>query len=134
MTSPTDTTTTPAADEDLIQVGSPLIVTDSAQVKMLELLQGQEEENLAVRVAAQAGGCSGMQYQMFFDNQTHEGDLQMNFGDVSVVVDAASVAAIHGTTIDFVETAEKQGFTIENPNASAGGGCACGGSCSCGGH
>ena len=43
---------------------------------------------------------------------------------VTLTVDRMSAPYIQGATIDFVDTIEKQGFTIDNPNAS--GSCACG--------
>jgi iron-sulfur cluster assembly accessory protein len=65
-----------------------------------------------------------MRYQLFFDDRSLEGDDTHEFGDVKVVVDKMSVPYLMGATIDFVDTIEKQGFTIDNPNA--GGSCACG--------
>ena len=65
-----------------------------------------------------------MRYQLFFDDRSPEGDATHAFGDVKVVVDKMSVPYLMGATIDFVDTIEKQGFTIDNPNA--GGSCACG--------
>ena len=53
-----------------------------------------------------------------------EGDNVSEFSDVKVVVDRMSKPYLNGAVIDFVDTIEKQGFTIDNPNA--GGSCACG--------
>ena len=77
-----------------------------------------------LRVAVQPGGCSGLRYQLFFDERTLDGDVTTDFGGVGVVVDRMSTPYLAGATIDFVDTIEKQGFTIDNPNA--GGSCACG--------
>jgi iron-sulfur cluster assembly accessory protein len=72
----------------------------------------------------QPGGCSGLRYQLFFDERTLDGDELHDFGGVKVVVDRMSVPYLSGAVIDFVDTIEKQGFTIDNPNAT--GSCACG--------
>jgi iron-sulfur cluster assembly accessory protein len=72
----------------------------------------------------QPGGCSGLIYQLFFDERTLENDAVVDFGGVEVVVDQMSIPYLSGATIDFSDTIEKQGFTIDNPNAQ--GSCACG--------
>jgi iron-sulfur cluster assembly accessory protein len=66
----------------------------------------------------------GLRYQLFFDERTLDGDLVTDFSGVSVVVDRMSSPYLNGAVIDFVDTIEKQGFTIDNPNAT--GSCACG--------
>ncbi|MDR0959852.1 MAG: iron-sulfur cluster assembly accessory protein [Propionibacteriaceae bacterium] len=102
-----------------------VLLSDAAAAKVASLL-AQEESELALRVAVQAGGCAGLQYQLFFDDERYPGDIVDHFGDVTVVVDAKSAPYLVGATIDFADTIERQGFTIDNPNAT--GSCACGGS------
>jgi iron-sulfur cluster assembly accessory protein len=92
--------------------------------KVKSLLQQEGRDDLALRIAVQPGGCSGLRYQLFFDERSLDGDVVTDFGGVSVVVDRMSVPYLNGATIDFVDTIEKQGFTIDNPSAS--GSCACG--------
>ncbi|MBC7679277.1 MAG: iron-sulfur cluster assembly accessory protein, partial [Pseudorhodobacter sp.] len=79
-----------------------------------------------LRVAVQPGGCSRLPYQLFFAERSLDRDAGQGYADgtVKVVVDRMSVPYLAGATIDFVDTIEKQGFTIDNPNA--GGSCACG--------
>jgi iron-sulfur cluster assembly accessory protein len=101
-----------------------IILTDEAASKVKALLEGEGREDLALRVAVQPGGCSGLRYQLFFDERSFEGDIVKVFGGVDVVTDRMSAPYLMGATIDFVDTIEKQGFTIDNPNAS--GSCACG--------
>jgi iron-sulfur cluster assembly accessory protein len=72
----------------------------------------------------QPGGCSGLRYQLFFDERQLDGDVVADFDGVSVVTDRMSAPYLKGASIDFVDTIEKQGFTIDNPNAT--GSCACG--------
>jgi len=99
-------------------------LSDGAAVKVKSLLEQEGREDLALRIAVQPGGCSGLRYQLFFDERTLDGDEIRDFDGVNVVVDRMSLPYLHGATIDFVDTIEKQGFTIDNPNA--GGSCACG--------
>ena len=101
-----------------------VILTDEAAVKVKTLLEQEGREDLALRVAVQPGGCSGMRYQLFFDERSLDGDEVKEFGGVRVVTDRMSAPYLGGATIDFVDTIEKQGFTIDNPNAT--GSCACG--------
>ena len=70
------------------------------------------------------GGCAGLRYNLFFDDRDLDGDLVDDFGGVMLTVDRMSAPYVQGASIDFVDTIEKQGFTIDNPNA--GGSCACG--------
>ncbi len=81
---------------------------------------------LRLRIAVQPGGCSGLIYQLYFDERVLDGDALRDYDGVEVVVDKMSVPYLDGATIDFADTIEKQGFTIDNPNA--GSSCACGGS------
>jgi iron-sulfur cluster assembly accessory protein len=101
-----------------------IILTDEAAAKVKALLEGEGREDLALRVAVQPGGCSGLRYQLFFDERSFDGDIVKVFGGVDVVTDRMSAPYLMGATIDFVDTIEKQGFTIDNPNAT--GSCACG--------
>jgi iron-sulfur cluster assembly accessory protein len=101
-----------------------VILTDAAAAKVKSLLEQQGEEGLSLRVAVQPGGCSGLRYQLYFDDRSLDGDIVSTFNGVNVVVDRMSAPYLAGATIDFVDTIEKQGFTIDNPNA--GGSCACG--------
>jgi iron-sulfur cluster assembly accessory protein len=99
-------------------------LSDGAATKVKSLLEQEGREDLALRIAVQPGGCSGLRYQLFFDERTLDGDEIRDFDGVNVVVDRMSLPYLHGATIDFVDTIEKQGFTIDNPQAS--GSCACG--------
>jgi iron-sulfur cluster assembly accessory protein len=101
-----------------------IVLTDAAAVKVAGLLQQEGRDDLRLRIAVQPGGCSGLRYQLYFDERQMDGDVVNEFGQVQVVTDKMSVPYLMGATIDFVDTIEKQGFTIDNPNAS--GSCACG--------
>ena len=120
MTAPETTTPETAAAEGATGV----VLTAPAAEKVAALLAQEGRDDLALRVAVQPGGCSGLRYQLFFDERTLDGDVVTDFDGVAVVVDRMSVPYLNGAMIDFVDTIEKQGFTIDNPNAT--GSCACG--------
>ncbi len=99
-------------------------LTEVATTKVRSLLEQEGRDDLRLRVAVQPGGCSGLIYQLYFDERLLEGDALRDFDGVEVVVDKMSVPYLDGATVDFADTIEKQGFTIDNPNASSS--CACG--------
>ncbi|MEZ0053853.1 iron-sulfur cluster assembly accessory protein [Mycobacterium sp. MAA66] len=101
-----------------------VVLSDAAAVKAKALLEQEGRDDLALRIAVQPGGCAGLRYNLFFDDRTLDGDLTAVFEGVNLTVDRMSAPYVQGATIDFVDTIEKQGFTIDNPNAT--GSCACG--------
>src|SRR5436305_12706013 len=101
-----------------------VILTSAAAAKVGNLLAAEGRDDLKLRVAVQPGGCSGLRYQLFFDEREIDGDIVSDYEGVKVRVDRMSNPYLLGATIDFVDTIERQGFTIDNPNA--GGTCACG--------
>ena len=101
-----------------------VLLTSAAAGKVKSLLEQEGRDDLRLRLAVQPGGCSGLIYQLYFDERLLEGDTTRDFEGVEVVVDRMSVPYLEGATIDFEDTIQKQGFTIDNPNAA--GSCACG--------
>lgn len=101
-----------------------VVLTDAAAAKAKALLDQEGRDDLALRIAVQPGGCAGLRYQLYFDDRTLDGDKEDEVGGVRLVVDKMSVPYLMGARIDFADTIEAQGFTIDNPNAS--GSCACG--------
>jgi iron-sulfur cluster assembly accessory protein len=100
-------------------------LSDAAATKVRTLLEQEGRDDLRLRLAVQPGGCSGLIYQLYFDERMLDGDATRQFGEgVEVVIDKMSVPYLEGASIDFEDTIQKQGFTIDNPNA--GGSCACG--------
>ena len=117
----TDTATAPVTDTPTHGVS----LSDAAATKVKNLLTQEGRDDLRLRLAVQPGGCSGLIYQLYFDERTLDGDVVREFGEgVEVVLDKMSVPYLEGATIDFEDTIQKQGFTIDNPNAA--GSCACG--------
>jgi iron-sulfur cluster assembly accessory protein len=99
-------------------------LSESAAGKVRELFAEEGREDLALRVAVQPGGCSGLRYAMYLDDQISDKDLSEDQFGVRVVVDRMSAPYLSEATIDFVDTLEATGFTIDNPAAQ--GSCACG--------
>ncbi|HWU46382.1 MAG TPA: iron-sulfur cluster insertion protein ErpA [Humibacter sp.] len=99
-------------------------LSENAAAKVRALLEQEGRDDLRLRVAVQPGGCSGLIYQLYFDERFLDGDAAVDFDGVEVIVDKMSVPYLDGASIDFEDSIQKQGFTIDNPNAA--GSCACG--------
>ncbi len=99
-------------------------MTAVAAEKVKSLLAQEGRDDLRLRLAVQPGGCSGLIYQLYFDDRVMDGDAVRDFDGVELVIDRMSVPYLSGASVDFADTIEKQGFSIDNPNA--GGSCACG--------
>ncbi|HEX6844018.1 MAG TPA: iron-sulfur cluster assembly accessory protein [Actinomycetota bacterium] len=104
-----------------------LTLTEIAAGKVKELLEEEGRADIALRVAVQPGGCSGLRYAMYLDDQVSDDKDKTDeqFG-VRLVIDKMSVPYLTQATIDFVDTLEQSGFTIDNPAAQSS--CACGNS------
>lgn len=100
-----------------------ITLTDSAAVKVKDLIDAEGEEGLALRVAVRPGGCSGFSYEMFFDTDVSAQDTLVEEQGVRVVVDDASVELLKGAVLDYKDGLQGAGFAIENPNAQRSCGC-----------
>jgi iron-sulfur cluster assembly protein/iron-sulfur cluster insertion protein len=100
-----------------------ITLTDAATAKVAELIEQEDNSELALRVAVRPGGCSGFSYEMFFDTDVADDDVTSTFGTVRVVVDPASASLLQGSTLDFKDGLQGAGFSINNPNASRTCGC-----------
>jgi iron-sulfur cluster assembly accessory protein len=120
------TTTAGSAQTESTETKAPttVVLSDVAAQKVKGLLEQEGRDDLRLRIAVQPGGCSGLRYQLFFDERSLDGDVVSDFDGVEVVVDRMSAPYLTGATIDFADRIDAQGFTIDNPNAQ--GSCACG--------
>ena len=100
-----------------------ITLTDEATVKVGALIASESEEDLALRVAVRPGGCSGFSYEMYFDTERTDDDLEQDFGDVRVVLDQSSAQLLEGATLDYKDGLNEAGFSINNPNAERTCGC-----------
>ncbi|MBW4078971.1 MAG: iron-sulfur cluster insertion protein ErpA [Acidobacteria bacterium] len=106
------------------KVTEPISLTELAIVKVGELIAAEgTDEVLALRVSVKSGGCSGFNYDMFFDSEFADDDLVSDFNGVKVVVDSASAEMLMGSTLDYSDTLQGAGFHITNPNATRTCGC-----------
>jgi len=108
---------------DLQAPPAALIFTDSAALKVKDLLIEEGNSNLKLRVFVQGGGCSGFQYGFTFDEDVNEDDTIMEKNGVQLLVDPMSFQYLVGAEIDYKEDIEGSQFVIRNPNASTTCGC-----------
>lgn len=102
---------------------APLIFTDSAALRVKELLSEEENPELKLRVYIMGGGCSGFQYGFTFDENSEEGDTSVENQAVTLLVDPTSFQYLMGAEIDYVDDLQGARFVIRNPNAATTCGC-----------
>lgn len=102
---------------------TPLVFTNSAALKVRQLIDEEGDQGLMLRVFVQGGGCSGFQYGFTFDQAEGEGDTVVENHGVKLLVDPMSVQYLMGAEIDYTEGLEGSQFVIRNPNASTTCGC-----------
>ncbi len=100
-----------------------ITLTDTASVKVKELISQEGQEGLMLRVAVRPGGCSGFSYEMFFDTEKDAEDMVLDQLGVAVVVDPSSAQHLTGATLDYKDGLQGAGFAIDNPNAQKTCGC-----------
>jgi iron-sulfur cluster assembly protein len=107
-------------------------ITPSAAAKVTELLDREisanpaehEGKEYALRVGVQPGGCAGLRYALYFDDRKMDDDVVAKVEGVEIRMDRMSAPYLRGAKVDYLDTLEQSGFTIDNPNAK--GSCACG--------
>ena len=103
-----------------------ITLTDTAAVKVKELLAAEGAEDLALRVAVRPGGCSGFSYEMFFDGDIAADDEQAEFGPDGTSRSSSTrprPSCSLGATLDYKDGLDQSGFAITNPNATRTCGC-----------
>ncbi len=101
----------------------PLNFTDAAAAKVKELIEEEDNDQLMLRVFVSGGGCSGFQYGFTFDENTQDGDTEIENGGVKLLIDPMSYQYLVGAEIDYTEGLEGAQFVIRNPNATTTCGC-----------
>ena len=109
---------------DAPAVSDGVLLTDGAAQKVKALLDSEGRDDLALRIAVQPGGCSGLRYQLFFDERHLEGDVVRDFSGVQVVTDRMSAPYLRARRSTSSTPSRSRASTIDNPNAT--GSCACG--------
>lgn len=101
-----------------------LFVADSAKNRIMALRQdGKIDENFFIRVSVTSGGCSGLTYQLDFDNESQTNDQVFEDNDIKVVTDLKSFLYLCNTTLEFSGGLNGKGFYFDNPNATRECGC-----------
>jgi len=101
----------------------PLVFTDAAARKALELILEERNPDLKLRVYISGGGCSGFQYGFMFDETSAEDDIAVINDGVTLLVDPLSFQYLAGAEVDYSENLQGAQFVIKNPNASTTCGC-----------
>ena len=100
-----------------------LNITESAKIKIAEVLSDEDNPNMRLRMYIQGGGCSGMSYGFTLDDQTNEDDFEIPAGDTPVLIDSMSMQYVENATIDYVDDLQGSRFSITNPQAQTTCGC-----------
>jgi iron-sulfur cluster assembly protein len=101
-----------------------ITISENARVKVLELMSDEKMgPDYFVRVSVKGGGCSGLSYDLDFDNEMKEGDQEFIINDIKVICDLKSYLYLAGTELDFTDGLNGKGFNFINPNAKRTCGC-----------
>lgn len=99
-------------------------VTPAAAERIRELLSKEGKiETHGLRMKVAGGGCSGLRYELAFDDQISDHDTELQVDGVRLIVDEKSALYLTGTQLDFVDTLQESGFKMNNPNATTTCGC-----------
>jgi iron-sulfur cluster insertion protein len=99
-------------------------ITEAAKLKVIDLLNEENNPELKLRTFVQGGGCSGFQYGFTFDEEVNDDDFEIPLNDQwKLVVDAMSMQYMTGAVIDYKEDLSGANFSIKNPNAQTTCGC-----------
>jgi iron-sulfur cluster assembly protein len=107
-----------------IQTSNVIDITEKAVKQIIRI---KEENNIpadhGLRISIKGGGCSGLSYQLGFDNQYNENDTIVEKDGIKLFIDGKSLFYINGTKLDFNDGLDGRGFMFENPNAVKTCGC-----------
>lgn len=98
-------------------------ITQKAATRIKAILEAENKLGYALRISVVGGGCSGMNYNIAFDNKKGEFDKVYESLGVNIYCDLQSWLYLKGTTIDFSDDILSGGFKLENPNAARTCGC-----------
>ncbi len=102
----------------------PVMLTSAGAAKVAELVAGEGDPDLGLRLSVRPGGCSGFTYEMYFDSKVDETDVVTETDGVRLIVDRSSTIKLAGSTVDFKDQGlEGSGFAINNPNEQRSCGC-----------
>lgn len=107
-----------------VDAGS-ITITEKARMKVDQLMReaGVSQPEYFLRVGVKGGGCSGLTYELDFDNESRTGDMEFGDDQLRIVCDMKSFLYLCGTELDFTDGLNGKGFNFINPNASRTCGC-----------
>jgi iron-sulfur cluster assembly protein len=101
-----------------------LTVTDKAYIRIIELREEEgKDSSYNLRAGVIGGGCSGLSYQLKFDDSVKDGDVVVKIKDIKIIVDKKSLLYLIGTELDYSDGLNGKGLIFNNPNASRTCGC-----------
>ena len=102
-----------------------ITISEKARIQIQKLLEEQklDKESYFLRVGVKGGGCSGLSYELGFDNLPQEGDNIVEYNSIKIAIDKKSYLYLFGTELDFSDGLNGKGFQFNNPNASRSCGC-----------
>jgi iron-sulfur cluster insertion protein len=100
-----------------------ITITESASIKIADIIAEENNPDLKLRMFVQGGGCSGFSYGFMLDDSKNEDDFEISAGSSSVLVDVMSAQYLQGTEVDYVEDLMGAEFKIKNPTAISTCGC-----------
>lgn len=98
-------------------------ITESAKIKIKDLLAEENNPELKLRTFVQGGGCAGFSYGFTFDEMQNEDDFVIEEENICILIDAMSMQYLQGASIDYKEELMGSQFVIKNPNATNTCGC-----------
>ena len=110
---------------EIIYLNFMIKVSEKAKKKVVELMEedGFNPQTDFIRVGVKSGGCSGLSYDLKFDNQTREEDKIFEDNGIKIIVDKKSFLYLVGTTLEYSGGLNGSGFVFNNPNANRTCGC-----------
>ena len=109
--------------EAATQMSVQVTFSDAAARKVKSLIDEENNPDLKLRIYISGGGCSGFQYGFSFDEKVGDGDVTVENGSVSLVIDPMSYQYLIGAEVDYTEGLEGAQFVVNNPNATTTCGC-----------
>lgn len=98
-----------------------LSIAAAGRVAAIAARQGKP--GLMLRLAVDGGGCAGFQYRFGLEAAPGEGDVAVETGGVTMLIDPDSLPFLAGAEVDYVEKIGAAAFEVRNPNAASGCGC-----------
>lgn len=99
-----------------------ITISSEAEQKIRELMR-QDSEAVGLRIYVRGGGCHGYQYGMAFETKIAEDDTVIEKGELKIILDSQSAPLLQGTEVEYLESVQGSGFSLQNPQAMTTCGC-----------